>query len=106
MDLQITDALEVQTDAEAALEMLQEQCPALRCPDLILLDLKMPVFNGFDFLEGFRSLPATRVQNVKVVVLTTSNSPKDVQRLRALGVGADRLLNKPLTQEKMLSIIA
>lgn len=102
-ELRLAHRIETLTDAEEALKLIEKECPAHNCPDLILLDLKMPVFDGFDFLEGFKSLPATKVQKTQVVVLTTSSNPKDIERLKALGI--DRLVNKPLTKEKMLEIV-
>ncbi len=102
-ELALAHQVETLTDAEEALKVLEEHCPENGCPDLILLDLKMPVFDGFDFLEVFQSLPATKVRNTRVVVLTTSSNPRDIDRLHKLGI--DRLLNKPLTKEKIMSVV-
>jgi two-component system secretion response regulator SsrB len=58
-------------------------------PDIVLLDLNMPVMNGLEALPRLReTLPATRI-----VVLTTGQSPDE--RRRALGAGADALIVKP-----------
>ncbi|MEQ9439558.1 MAG: response regulator [Cyclobacteriaceae bacterium] len=102
--LQIAHQVEVMTDAKQALSFMEAQCTEEHCPNLILLDLKMPVFDGFDFLNGFLALPNIMVQQIKVVVLTTSSNPKDTQRLQQLGI--EKIINKPLTREKMLELVA
>lgn len=104
VDLQLAHQVETMIDARQALQLIEQQCPQYQCPDLVLLDLKMPIFDGFDFLHGFQTLPRDKVQKTRVVVLTTSSSPKDTQRLQKLGI--DRLVNKPLTKEKMLELVA
>lgn len=104
IDLQLAHHVEILNDAEKALRLVEQQCSQQHCPDLILLDLKMPIFDGFDFLKDFQALPDTKVQNAKLVVLTTSNSPKDIQRLQEPGI--NKLINKPLTREKILELVA
>lgn len=53
-------------------------------PDLVLLDLKMPVKNGFDVLEWLRA--QKDLQTLDVTVLSSSDDPRDVKRADALGV--------------------
>jgi CheY-like chemotaxis protein len=71
-------------------------------PTLILLDLKMPVFDGFDFLEDYNSLPASIKKNLRLMVLTTSENPKDLKKLKELG--DYEVIVKPLTQENLSNI--
>lgn len=52
-------------------------------PDLLLLDLKMPMMDGFDVLAWIRQQP--RERKPPVVVLTGSNQDCDVQLARELG---------------------
>lgn len=47
-------------------------------PDLIVLDLNMPVMNGHDFLRRAKSLDGLR--RIPVLVLSTSNDPNDIHR--------------------------
>lgn len=102
-DLQLAQQVETLTDARQALELVEDRCSQGQGPDLILLDLKMPVFSGFDFLSSFQKLPSSMVQHIKIIVLTTSNNPKDIQRLQDLGI--ENVLNKPLTKEKILNLV-
>lgn len=53
-------------------------------PDLIILDLKLPRMNGFEFLSWLRAHPA--LSGTAVVVLTSSEDRGDIERAKALGV--------------------
>jgi len=61
-------------------------------PDLFLLDLKMPLKNGFEILQWVRKHPT--LAPLRTIVLTTSDEVKDVNRAYALG--ANSFLTKPL----------
>jgi CheY-like chemotaxis protein len=52
-------------------------------PDLILLDINMPVVNGFEFLEWLRG--KERFRAMPVYMLSSSNDPWDMTRARELG---------------------
>ncbi|KAF0215184.1 MAG: response regulator [Geobacteraceae bacterium] len=66
-------------------------------PGLILLDLRLPKMDGFEFLEAVRADERTR--DIPVVILSSSQQQKDVDRCRNLGVKA--YINKPLDSNKL-----
>lgn len=92
-NLSLTDRLLLAENGEEALALL----PELEGPALILLDIKMPRMNGFEFLEAYQRLPAS--QQATVVVLTTSLDANDLARLTHLPVA--HVATKPLTMEKL-----
>src|SRR5258705_2940594 len=62
-------------------------------PDLLLLDLKMPLANGFEVIEWVRAQP--RLAGLRIVVLTTSEQLRDIDRAHRLG--ANSFLVKPVS---------
>lgn len=52
-------------------------------PDLVLLDVMMPIVDGFDVLDIFRNTPQTA--NLKVIILTALSQESDRQRAQSLG---------------------
>lgn len=60
--------------------------PATARPALILLDINMPVINGFEVLRHLKGDP--RLQMIPVVMLTTSQAAADTHRAYALGANA------------------
>lgn len=68
-------------------------------PDLVLLDLHMPVMTGFEVMEEMRvSIPEGRL--IPVIVLTGDHDPE--LRRRALATGAKDYLTKPLRVDEVL----
>jgi CheY-like chemotaxis protein len=73
-------------------------------PLLILLDLNMPVMDGWEFLEQFNaSLYHNHYPTAKVILLSSSIDPNDIERSKEFSMVVD-FLPKPLTRE-MLDII-
>ncbi len=88
-------------NGKQALDLLRS--PELPRPDFILLDLNMPIMNGFEFLEAFNKLTASEKDDTKVIIVTSSESDTDIKKARALG--AIEYLTKPLTAEKLSAIL-
>lgn len=102
-DLQMASQIEITTNGKEALEFLEKNYQETSCPELILLDINMPMLDGFEFLEQFQKLDLKNKDKAKMVVLTTSNNPKDIEKLQEYGV--ENLINKPLTKEKLENLI-
>lgn len=60
---------------------------------VIFLDLKLPSLNGLDLLKAIRAIPVLR--RIPVVVMTSSNNPKDLEECRRLQVL--HYVEKPVT---------
>ena len=63
-------------------------------PDMILVDLNMPLINGFDFIKALQNLDYPKKDKVGIVILTSSEEAEDIEQARALGI--DHYLVKPL----------
>ena len=65
-------------------------------PEVIFVDLNMPLMDGFQFIEYFKKNLAEKLRQPKIVVLTSSVFPGDVTK--AADISSDIIfLNKPLT---------
>ena len=84
------------TDGAAALQAISE-----RLPDLILMDLMMPVLDGFEAIARIKSTP--HMAHIPVLAVTALSRPSD--RERALNQGAAECLSKPFDIEVLTSII-
>jgi|ERR1035437_5521471 response regulator of citrate/malate metabolism len=69
-------------------------------PELILLDLIMPLENGFEFLKEFELLPDELKNKTKIVVVTHSIDERDLLKSRE-NKNVSYLIEKPLTVEKL-----
>jgi CheY-like chemotaxis protein len=86
---------EVKQAFDLLLGEVDDQVP--RLPDLIVLDLRLPKIDGFEFLETIRF--DQRTQQIPVVILSSSRQEKDLERCQQLGVEA--FITKPLDPDKI-----
>ncbi len=77
--------------------------PLEQLPDIIFLDIIMPKMDGFQFLDEFATLPGEIRERVRIVMLSTSDSFKDLNRANKNRYVC-RFLNKPLTPEMLQAI--
>lgn len=84
------------SDGKMALDYL-----ATETPDLIILDVMMPVFDGFDVLSIIRG--SETMSSIPVVLLTARAQLADIQK--GLNMGADAYLAKPFDPEDLLSVV-
>jgi CheY-like chemotaxis protein len=73
-----------------------------RIPDLLILDINMPEVTGLDMVEFLRRRPATK--DLPIVML--SSEAADVMVDRAMALGADAYVTKPVTLEELEKAMA
>ena len=71
-------------------------------PELIFLDINMPVMDGFEMLDLYERLSPDFRKNISMVVLTTSTHPQDTANSRKYNA---EYLTKPLTEEKVNDLL-
>jgi CheY-like chemotaxis protein len=72
------------SDGEAVLEYLEENGPESQSlPDYIFVDLYMPSFSGWDFLNRFQKIYQTLKKNINIYIVSSSVDPRDVNRSKS-----------------------
>ncbi len=94
------------TEPELALAYLEENVTNDdNLPDVILLDLNMPVFDGWDFLEAFEKFHKEISKNIRIFIVTSSVDEKDKLRSQAFSF-VKGFISKPLSPDIIKSTLA
>lgn len=73
-------------------------------PDILLLDLNMPVMNGWTFMEKFEPITTVLKKNISIYLVTSSIWEEDIKRAKKNKL-VKAFIAKPINQEKFLEIL-
>ncbi len=97
------EVIEKQTGLEA-LEYLETNKENMELiPDLIALDINMPVMDGWQFLKEYSIMEKEFQDSVVIIMLSTSGDPDDIEKAMKYSCVSD-FITKPLTREKVTNI--
>ena len=92
-------------DGQEALDYLTNNASTpTNLPDIIFLDLNMPVMNGWDFLKAFHSYLHNVTKSIYVYIVTSSIDTSDMERSKEFGHVTDYLI-KPVFKETFAQIL-
>jgi CheY-like chemotaxis protein len=72
-------------------------------PDVILVDINMPLVSGWDFIEGFEKLDQQSTDDIKLYIYTSSEYFEDINKAKTYRSVRD-IFSKPLTTEMIRKI--
>ena len=87
----------IETDCRRGLQLILEQKF-----DVILLDLNMPHFSGFDVLNEL--IKSEKIKELKIILFTASNIPREII-MNFIAKGVHSCVGKPVTMETLLSLV-
>lgn len=73
-------------------------------PDVILLDIQMPSFDGFDFIYRFQKIPLKQREKTHIIMVSSSLDFGDMVRAKA-NRHVLELLKKPLNLKELISVL-
>ncbi|TAE50932.1 MAG: response regulator [Bacteroidetes bacterium] len=92
-----------QTGQEALDYLNANQQDADMLPEILFLDINMPIMDGFQFLEEFEKFSSVVHEKSKIIMLSSSISPKDIDRAAGSRY-VKKYLNKPLNSRYLDAI--
>ena len=105
-DMEITEHIETALNGQQALTLLNERACSNSSdkpyPELIFLDVNMPMVDGFEFLQRFEAAQPSTASPI-IVMLSSSQDARDLERAKLYRILT--FLNKPLTEEKVRRVL-
>lgn len=96
---QLYDEFVSYTEASKAIEFLEDNYNNLEfLPDVILLDLNMPVMDGWEFLENFEKIKHNLIKKIKIFIVSSSVDEKDISRSQSYST-VNGFISKPLNPD-------
>lgn len=100
----ISEKAETVTSGRQGLALLEQKVASGEpLPEIIFLDINMPLMNGWEFLEKYKKMPSGIRQQINLYMLSSSVYPEDINKAKSYADVVD-YITKPLTKEILLKI--
>jgi CheY-like chemotaxis protein len=101
----LVDLIKIFENGYDALVFIKENLGNIESlPDIILLDLSMPIMDGWQFLDEFVKINLKIGKKITIYICSSSISPNDIARAKAISAVSDFII-KPMTKEKLIEMI-
>lgn len=101
----LVDLIKIFENGHDALVYLKENIGDIEVlPDIILLDLSMPIMDGWQFLDEFVKINPVIGKKIIIYICSSSISPDDVIRAKSISAVSDFII-KPMTKEKLVEML-
>jgi CheY-like chemotaxis protein len=97
--------IKIVQNGKQALDLIASELKSQReLPDIIFLDLNMPVMGGFAFLKSFGKLDFVGKEDIRIVILSSSDTEED--KKIALTFGVREYYTKPISLDAVINILS
>lgn len=104
-EVDFCDNILVYNNGQDAIEGLKELiAQGEDLPEVLFLDLNMPIMNGWEFLEDFVKIPNPDGKKVIIYIISSSVDPRDLERIRNYKMVNNYIL-KPLSPRDLENVL-
>lgn len=99
----VSSVIKANNGLEALKKLQNSIANGEKLPELIILDIKMPIMDGFQFLESLAKMLSLNQNGTKIYITTSSFLAKNKERAKLYPIA--EYITKPLTEEIIKSIL-
>ncbi|MGC6432130.1 MAG: response regulator [Jejuia sp.] len=107
-NIEDTELVEKITVFENGLEILnflkQKKDTPNELPDIIFLDINMPIMDGWQFIENYEKFAHGVNKNITIYILSSSIFPRDIEKANKNSLIADYIV-KPIPDDKLIALL-
>ncbi|MCM8571071.1 response regulator [Gramella jeungdoensis] len=92
------------TDGQEAINGLKKDCKTCHIPDIILLDINMPIMDGWQFLDFYDQLKYKIDKDISIYIVSSSANPEDIHKAREMN-DLSGYITKPMSRNELKNII-
>ncbi len=104
-EIEFCDSLVVYNNGEDAINgIIESHAITKTLPEIIFLDLNMPIMNGWEFLDEFIKIPNASLNKTLIYIISSSVDPKDINRVKNYKLVSNYIL-KPITPNDLQKVL-